>query len=296
MFRSPGQTTAEPCRASLVVLDFDGTLTDAEAHAPAFFAASRQELARRLGCDEPRLRPDWERARGVIEASPASAAWVVGGYDVCPAAADPYMIANGVAKRLLAERDPTVDDETLVARVLEVHHAAYARVAPPFRPGAGRLLEKLCAAGLGVCVVTNSHTAIVTRLLDSLQARSRDRVVVRGNANKFLVGGAATADRRFDSLPEAVTWPEVGRPVHLRRGRYFDVLCAAWKEAGASPESTLVVGDILELDLAMPATLGAHVHLVTRASTPSHERRLAKMMARGDADDRLQAVLDRLRR
>lgn len=46
MFRAPGQTAAEPCRAALVVLDFDGTLTDADAHAPAFHEASRRELAR----------------------------------------------------------------------------------------------------------------------------------------------------------------------------------------------------------------------------------------------------------
>jgi hypothetical protein len=56
------------------------------------------------------------------------------------------------------------------------------------------------------------------------------------------------------------------------------------------------VGDNFELDLAMPAALGAHVHLVLRASTPPHEERLARAMARGDASPGLGAVLERIGR
>jgi hypothetical protein len=56
MFRSPQQAAPEPCRPSVIVLDFDGTLTDADAHAPAFHEASGRELARRLGWDESTLR------------------------------------------------------------------------------------------------------------------------------------------------------------------------------------------------------------------------------------------------
>jgi len=45
----------------------------------------------------------------------------------------------------------------------------------------------------------------------------------------------------------------------------------------------------------MPAALGTRVHLVTRASTLPHEERLARKMARGDADARLSAILERVR-
>ena len=74
MFRSPLQSAAEPCRAALIVLDFDGTLTDADAHAPAFHEASGRELALRLGWDESRLRQEWQRALGAVAAFPAQAA------------------------------------------------------------------------------------------------------------------------------------------------------------------------------------------------------------------------------
>jgi len=118
---------------------------------------------------------------------------------------------------------------------------------------------------------------------------------VRGDANKFAVCGSATADARFESLPETVRWPGLDRAIHLRRGRYFDVLRGLWDETGTGPDSTLVVGDGFELDLAMPAALGAHAQLVIRAGTLFHERQLARKLARGDADERLTAILDRLR-
>ncbi len=293
--RAPGQPGPEPCLASLVVLDFDGTLTDADAHAPAFHEASRRELARHLGCDAATVRREWERARAMVEALPPQAAWTAGGVGVCPARADPYIVANAVAKLLLAERGPGAGEETVMARVLEVHHAAYQSVPPPFRSDAGPLLEALGGSGRQARVVTNSSTATVERLLDSLGGGAgRARPRVHENANKFAVCAAAVPDPRFASLPETVDCPEVGRPVHLRRGRYFDALRAMWDETGAAPEATLVVGDIVELDLAMPATLGAHVHLVVRPSTMPHEPRLARALARGDADASLLAVLRRL--
>ncbi len=295
MFREPLQTAPEPCRPATIVLDFDGTLTDADAHAPAFHEASGQELARRLEWDDSTLRREWQRARAVVTGLPPSAAWIVDGLGVCPATADPYLIANSVTQLLLSEHRPGLTGAALTAGVFEVHRAAYQRVPPPFRPEARSVLEELCASGYHMRVVTNSHTQAVAGMLDSLSFTGRTQVLVRGDAGKFAVCESAAADTRFESLPRAVEWPGVARPIHLRRGRYFDLLSATWEETGTDPGSTLVVGDVFELDLAMPAALGAHVHLVTRAGTPTHDQRLVRNLARGDADARLTAVLERVR-
>ena len=295
MLRSPLQTGPEPCRPATIVLDFDGTLTDADAHAPAFHEASGRELAHRLAWDDATLRREWRRAHDVVAAFPLGAAWIVDGRGVCPATADPYLVANSVAQLLLSEHRPGLGSAALTAGVLEVHRAAYQRVPPPFRPEARGVLEELCAGGYHVRVVTNSQTQAVAGMLDSLSFRGRQQVIVRGDAGKFSVCGSATADARFDSLPEVVEWQEVGRPIHLRRGRYFDLLRSIWDETATDPASTLVVGDVFELDLAMPAALGTHVHLVTRAGAPIQERQLARKLARGDADAQLTAVLERVR-
>jgi len=295
MFRSPSQTAAEPCRPATIVFDFDGALTDADAHAPAFYEASGQELAQWLGWDGSTLRQEWQRARAVVAGLPSTAAWMVDGRGVCPATADPYLIANSVTQLLLGEHRPGLASAALTAEVLEVHRAAYRRVPPPFRPEARSVLEELCAGGYHLRVVTNSHTQAVAGILDSLSFRGRQQVIVRGDAGKFSVCGSAAADARFESLPEVVDWQEAGRAIHLHRGRYFDLLRATWDETGTDPASTLVVGDVFELDLAMPAALGTHVHLVTRAGTMPHEERLARRLARGDADARLTAILERVR-
>jgi phosphoglycolate phosphatase-like HAD superfamily hydrolase len=296
MLRSSPDAGPEPCRPATIVLDFDGTLTDADAHAPAFYEASGRELAHRLGWDVSTLRREWQRARAAVAGLPSSAAWMVDGYGVCPATADPYLIANSVTLLLLSGQHPGLGSAALTAGVLDVHHAAYRRAPPPFRPEARSVLEELCAGGYHVRVVTNSHTPAVAGMLDALAFRGRDTVSVRGDAGKFSVCGSSAADARFEALPKVVEWQEVGRAIHLRRGKYFDLLRAIWDETGTDPGSTLVVGDVLELDLAMPAALGAHVHLATRAGTMAHERQLASKLARGDAGARLTAVLERIRR
>ena len=295
MLRSPLQTAPEPCRPATIVLDFDGTLTDADAHAPAFYEASGRELAHRLEWGDSRLRHEWRRARATVAGLPSTTAWIVDGHGVCPATADPYLIANSVTQLLLSEHRPGLGSAALTAGVLEVHRAAYQRVPPPFRPEARSVLEELCAGGYHLRVVTNSDTQAVAGMLDSLSFRGRHTVIVRGDAGKFSVCGSAATDARFEALPEVVEWQEVGRAIHLRRGRYFDLLRATWDETGTDPGSTLVVGDVFELDLAMPAALGTHVHLVTRAGTLIHEQQLAQKLARGDADARLTAILDRVR-
>ena len=122
----------------------------------------------------------------------------------------------------------------------------------------------------------------------------RDRVAVRGRGRR----DGLVQDRPPTRVCSASETVDGGgrQAIHVRRGRYFDALRQVWDETSTSPEETLVAGDIFELDLAMPAALGAQVHLVTRASTMPHEIELARGRARGDAGSPLATVLERLRR
>src|SRR6185503_11542990 len=69
-----------------------------------------------------------------------------------------------------------------------------------------------------------------------------------------------------------LTIPGLERAVLLRRKAYHDILATVLAEAGSSWEELVVVGDIFELDLAMPLSLGARVGLVTSPRTPAYER------------------------
>ncbi|MBI5534359.1 MAG: HAD family hydrolase [Deltaproteobacteria bacterium] len=293
LLRAAGQDSVERGPVQCVVLDFDGTLTDADLHAASFQQASRDQLALRLGLGASQMQVEWHRADAALHSSPESLGWEVEGWEVCPARADPYLIANSITESLLKQYDIGDGAEGRRAIVSQVHREAYLRVLPTFRKEARAVLERLLDLDLAVCVVTNSHTDTVSALLDSLSVRGRDKLRVRGGASKFSVCGPTVPSRRFDALPDKVTLAPVQREIYVRRGMYFNLLQELWEDTSSSPETTLVAGDIFELDLAMPAMLGAHVHLVTRAGTLQSELAAVELLRRG-AYGPLGAVIDRL--
>jgi phosphoglycolate phosphatase-like HAD superfamily hydrolase len=275
-----------------VVLDLDGTLTDLAFEAPAFRAAFPRLLADLLGRD---LGPAYqEEERRVRELSP-ELSWMVEGRGVAPADADPYVLASAVAHRIFDRLHVLADPALRGDVVSAVLHRAYRETPGAFRPEAGAVIEALLARGLAVHVVTNAAADVAARKLAALAPACRDRVRVRGDARKFLVGPPACPDERFDRVPAEIRLPGLERPVLPGRGRYFDALAAIWAETSAGPETTLVCGDIFELDLALPAALGAHVHLVARPDPHAYEIDAVRALgARGGVSEGLLALLDRV--
>lgn len=290
---SPRRPGPRPERIAAVVFDFDGTLTDADRHAAPFQAATRRELARRLALDPERLGLWWREAEGELRAGPPDRPACPHGLPVAPALGDPYLTANTVVRTIVERRGLAPGPGGASAVVAEVHDAAYASVRPPLREQARAVLDGVVERGRRVFVVTNSRTDSVSSRLDELGLAHRSAVEVRGDARKLVLGPPREPSPLFDALPESTAAGGLTRPVLLRRGCYFDALRLAWEAAGGSPASTLVCGDLFELDLAMPAALGCHVHLALRASTLAHERAAALAAERGGAGSLLD-VLTRL--
>lgn len=277
-----------------VVLDFDGTLTDADAHEGPFHEASLGQLAAALGCERETLRAEWRTALDELRRSAPEAVWSVGGQGVCPAHGDPYVLANSAALRLLTAHGvgPSEDERRML--VGQIHSRAYRAVPPPFRADARSSLAELLHRGLRVAIVTNSHTDAVCARLDTLALEQRGELQVRGGARKFEVTAPPRPSPRFDSLPAELRVPGLGRPVLLGRGHYFALLAGLWRDGGPSPATTLVVGDMFELDLALPSVLGAAIHLVLRAGTLAHEREASLAQPRGTVGEGVRSLLARL--
>ncbi len=154
----------------------------------------------------------------------------------------------------------------------------------------------MLARGLSVHVVTNADPVVVADKLAALAPAGLPRLHVHGDARKFLIVPASRPDDRLAALPAERRLPGLARPLLLRRGRYFDVLTSIWAECGARPAETLVCGDIFELDLALPADLGAEVYLVRRETTYAYETdAVAALGARGSIGEGLGGVLQRCR-
>lgn len=276
-----------------VVLDLDGTLTDLPREAPAFSAAFPALLGEALGRD---LSDVWPEAEARVRAASPELGWIVDGHAVGPADADPYVLASSAAQIVLDRLDVSAGSPAARRELVgSVFRRAYQRTEGAFRPEAKGVIEGLLARVPSVHVVTNAATEVALRKLAALAPQGLSRLRVRGDAGKFAIGPAASPDPRFSSLPRQIRLPGLARPVLLERGRYFDALASIWAAGAAGPRSTLVCGDIFEVDLALPAALGAEVHLVLRERTFDYEREAVKALgARGAVSEGVSALLDRI--
>lgn len=262
----------------LIVFDFDGTLTDIADEGAQFEAAYEAAVAGLLGRD--RVAP-FRDALVRVRAGAPELGWDMGGGITAPGDADPYISASlAFAELCRAEKLPLLGGDDAKAAALrgevsgQLYQLAYGALRPAFRPDAAAVLTAALARFEHVRIVTNSSTDKVAKKLREL-ALPRP-LGVAGNARKFEVCEATARGLGIGGV--GPVWQVAGlhRPVLPRRGRYFDVLAEVWADTDTTPAQTLVVGDIVELDLVLPGLLGAHVHYVERAHTHAYEAEILR--------------------
>jgi FMN phosphatase YigB (HAD superfamily) len=271
-------------RIRYVIFDFDGTCTQVDKVQAKFL----DDYRRAIFVDE---KP-WEAAKArIVKASP-NAGWnLMNAPSTAPAGADPYILA-GEAAGLIA-REKKHEPQNVFAKVYEQNTA-------PFRPEMHDVIEALLKKKLKVAFISNSDANKISNRIQDLFHKTphrKDQIQVFGGAQKFLVkellvdSPATTAQRaQFDQLAPGIRIGDVARPIYLRRGAYFEALCATQFPLA----ETLVVGDIWELDLAMPAALGAQVHLIQRMEPfPTYGYELAQV-AKGHTSVNLKGLLKRV--
>jgi FMN phosphatase YigB (HAD superfamily) len=246
-----------------VILDFDGTCTDVEREAEGFLRGYKADLAGLIGCDD--IEPLWAAGEAQVMADPSRHGMVIGGVTVAPPV-DLYLLATAIGTLI----EPGLGDEE-TERLFKDN---YRFTTTSFRPDARAMLEALVASDAGLYIVTNSNPSHVRAKLEQLAPSGQTEIRLHGDARKFLVheptihGGSP----RFAAVPSTLDVPGWPRPVHPRRGLYFDVLESIWQETGSEPKDTLVIGDVFELDLLLPGTLGCNVHLVASPRSLPYER------------------------
>jgi FMN phosphatase YigB (HAD superfamily) len=265
----------------LVILDFDGTFTDVEAEGAKFIAHYEDELRGLFGRD---VRDLWTEAeRGLAD---PEAGWTIDGRVVAPANCDPYIRATCIAFSICDAlgRLPNREVRTGVLQVLYSYCYRFTDVA--FRPDAAETLRGLQALGAHLHVVTNSDTEVVKGKLEKLGFPA---IPVIGNAKKYVVDPAAASVADLEDL----TLPGLARQIFVRRPHYRRVLTDLWAKYGATAASTLVCGDIFELDLALPLALGCRGHLLERPNALEIERlALQSFGERGTSSSELAALVE----
>jgi FMN phosphatase YigB (HAD superfamily) len=267
--------------ARLLVLDFDGTVTDAEAEGAPFRAGYLEDLATLTGLDFGLVEALAVRFAAEVDAAADREGWVFLGRVVAPATVDPYLRMMPVARRILDYAGAFLNEADRT-RLLDgiLYKYNYQKTHIAFRPAARDVLLALQPEPLWV--VTNSHTEAVQAKIRALGVRPdggndllplSERVI--GRARKYML------DDSWVDVPESMSLPGLARPVLLRRRAYYEVLDRLRLAAGAEWADITVVGDIFELDLALPLAAGARVGLLANAHTPAWERAYLRDHPRG---------------
>lgn len=255
----------------LLILDFDGSLTLLELEAASLCRGYLADVSDLVALRGERFDAEVADAEAVIAADPDHHGWVNGGLIVAPALVDPYVDIQQVSNLILSKAGFIEPWRDRVLHLLFKHHAP--KVESVFKPKALEALLGIDREAVAAYVVTNSQADPVKKKLEQLGANGGGENYltwlierVNGSAKKYEV------DPNFDSVEATLTLPGLGRPVHLRRPVYYGVLDRLRREHGLEWNQVTVVGDIFELDLALPFALGARIGLFHNDRTPAYER------------------------
>jgi FMN phosphatase YigB (HAD superfamily) len=264
-----------------IIFDFDGTCTQIPVIADAYLERYLQGFNDVVTADDasasqkalPFSDQQWHEAQQQVRQHSPIAGWMLGGSPAAPAAADPYILADESLKYLLRQREGTPPVLPSLHKLASDAHPA------PWRPEALSTFSELIARGCRLHFISNSSTATVHMRLEELLGNDNPlsaAITVQSNAAKFQICElawdakhpvSAAAAARFAALPAVHNLlGSPYRPIYLRRGAYFEAICREFANSLPDMGSTLFCGDIWEMDLAMPYTLGAAVHLIERAA------------------------------
>lgn len=247
-----------------IILDFDGTLTDAEKEAAPALKKKAEMFCERTGMPSIVLEALLREAEVEVLQDP-TAGWTYNGLVVAPATADSYVFDTACYFKVLEKLENNFDFDVPRNRegrevfLQKLFHASYPHAAIVFRKGASDFLEELTSQ-YAVVVATNSETKPVKNKMEKLGDFG---IPIFGGAKKYAV------ENSWDSVPESIQPEGFPRPVFLRRHQYGFLLSSL----GFKPEETAVVGDIFELDLALPQHWGYRAVLFQTQGTQPHEKR-----------------------
>jgi hypothetical protein len=276
--------------STLLVLDFDGTMTDAEVEGGPFREGYLEDISILCGLPLDEVQALAEGFSQEVAQNAHAYGWDFQGRIVAPAVVDPYLRMMPVARKILDRAGAFTDYEERT-RLLDgiLYKYNYGKTLNCFRDGARQALEAL--KGTATYVVTNSHTIPVKEKLRSLGLEadgscSLDWLVdrVHGSAKKYYL------DDTFEEVPEAMTLEGLPRPVLLRRKKYHTVLAQLLADEGLGWSDLVVVGDIFELDLSLPLAMGARVGLLANPFTPDYEKNFLASHPRGAVLHRVQEI------
>ncbi len=272
-----------------LILDFDGTLTNIEEETKPYIEGYRQGLARELGFGQREIETYWNEARNKNLKNPEKYAWQLDGIPVASATSDPILICYSITDEIFAMAGKTLSQNERRDLFGKLFLENRPKMGHIFKEGADKFLSEVYDLFNGrVYIVTNNSTDNVTNRIRHLPS-DHSRIQILGRANKYVV------NINFKELPETINIPGLERPVYLRRQHYYKTLDKIIQEQSTEASKIVVIGDIWELDLALPQYLGMCVGLTPGLTTPKYEKDMVANYQRGFLADNLEEVYGSLK-
>ena len=262
------------------VVDFDGTLTTFSRNDFRDFEKDyRERLFRVSPCRRSNdFRTVWGQVALEVDKNPGKYGWVPQGVIVSPVYADPYSRCSTIGPMVLDKLG--VVDSCERDYILEsVFRQSYGDLKVSLKEGVSYFLNQLSKKGK-VYIVTNSSS---NGMVHKLAAGGVDvsKLVLKGNAQKWYLSGSNV--REFEGFP---------RPIFIERSEYYRVVQRILREEGVSIEEVGFIGDLFEIDLAMPLDEGATVFHAISSWFPDFEKRVTLGLEKAAPVLNLEDVLD----
>lgn len=273
-----------------LILDFDGTLTNIEEEAKPYVEGFRQDLARELKLSINEIETYWNKAEDKILKNPKNYGWQLEGIVVASATSDPIMACYPITDEILSKLGINLSQQERRALLVKLYLENYPKMSGSFKEGIDEFLSEVWNLfGGKVYVVTNSSPDKVEKKISHLSSH-HSRIPIIGGAKKYVVVND------WDAVPETMNISGLERPVYLRRQHYGEILDKIMKEQNSDVSGIIVVGDIWELDLALPQYFGMNIGLTPNKTTPSYEKDVVLNYRRGFIANGLEEVYRELKK
>ncbi len=253
-----------------LILDFDGTITDIEKETVEFQGMYPFILFEKLNLNREKNIKRFNKIKEELKENQTKG-FEIYGSDVMPASCDPYILTQAAGQQLVKELALKIEneDELLVDLFLETRKEV-GKKGTFYREGKERTKEFLdkVMEEYEICFVTNASYEKVQKHLKELGEKYFRGIKVYANAGKLII------DNDYKELPKSFCSGGFISPreVLLRRKNYHQKLEWLIDEKGFYPSITTVVGDIYELDLALPDYMKFGIIQIENGYSKEHER------------------------
>lgn len=281
-----------------IILDFDGTLTNLEEEASPMLEKWDRLFSEKTGFPYEKLKEEINEISDYVKKDP-SQGWKEGQEIVARADADPYTFHTVIYQNLLEkisknneleEYNLPEDKDSQFEFLKEIFGKAYPYAQTSFREGekaTRQFLEEL-TKNYNVSIVTNSKKDSVINKLGELEGLFP--LEIEGRAKKYRL------DNSMNEIPKEYIPSHFPQPVKLRRKKYKETLDKLEENKNFKPGNTSAIGDIFELDLALPEYLNYNIIQIHSPNIKDYEIKHHNSSKNNFYSENYQQILDYLKK